>query len=126
MYIKQKYPTTMLPNCTVDPVLLILKRKFSNHKHPFTHCNKRNATELSKEVWQAKDNGIEPSIKWSIVSAAPLYHCRGSRCNLCLAEKIAILNGDRKIMLNKRSEIVNACRHRKKFKLKGIGLDGSL
>ena len=92
------------------------KARFSNHKHSFTHRNKRNATELSKEVWRAKDNGVEPAIKWSIVSTAPSYKCGGSRCNLCLAEKLAILSGDRKIMLNKRSEIVNTCRHRKRKK----------
>ena len=60
------------------------------------------------------------------VETAPSYKCGGSRCNLCLAEKLAILSGDRKMMLNKRSEIVNTCRHRKKFKLKSIRLDGSL
>ena len=108
-------------SCSTD-----FKARFSNRKHSFTHRNKRNATELSKEVWRAKDNGVEPSIKWSIVSTAPSYKCGGSRCNLCLAEKLAILSGDRKIMLNKRSEIVNTCRHRKKFKLKSIRLDGSL
>ena len=99
---------------------------FSNHKHSFTHRNKRNATELSKEVWRAKDNGVEPSIKWSIVSTAQSYNCGGTTYNLCLAEKLAILSGDRKIMLNKRSKIVNTCRHSKKFKLKSIRLDGSL
>ena len=107
--------------CSTD-----FKTRFSNHKHSFTHRNKRKATEVSKEVWQAKNNGVEPSIKWSIVSAAPSYNCGASRCNLCLAEKLAILSGDRKIMLKKRSEIVNKCRHRKKFKLKSIRLDGWL
>ena len=106
-------------SCSTD-----FKTKFSNHKHLFTHCNKRYATELSKEVWRVKDNGVEPSIKWSIVSAAPLYHCGGSRYNQCLAEKLAILSDNRKIMLNKRSKIVNTCR--KKFKLKSIRLDGFL
>ena len=71
-------------------------------------------------------NGVELSIKWSIVSTAPSYKCGGSRCNLCLAEKLAILSGNRKIMLNKRSEIVNTCCHRKKFKLKSIRFDGLL
>ena len=108
-------------SCSTD-----FKARFSNHKHSFTHRNKRNATELSKEVWRAKDNGVDPAIKWSIVSTAPSYKCGGSRCNLCLAEKLAILSGDRKIMLNKRSEIMNTCRHRKKFKLKSIRLEGSL
>ena len=72
-------------SCSTD-----FKARFSNHKHSFTHRNKRNATELSKEVWRAKDNGVEPSIKWSIVSTAPSYNCGGTRCNLCLAEKLAI------------------------------------
>ena len=108
-------------SCSTD-----FKTRFSNHKHSFTHCNKRNATELSKEVWRAKDDGVEPSIKWSIVSAASSYNSGESKCNLCLTEKLAILSSDRKIMLNKRSEIVNTCCHRKKFKLKSIRLDGLL
>ena len=94
----------------MDPVLLILKRDLVIRNIHLPIAIKEMlllVRELSNEVWRAKDNGVEPPTKWSIVSAAPLYHGGGSKCNLCLAEKLAILSGDRKIMLNKRSEIVN-------------------
>ena len=38
-------------------------------------------------------------------------------CQLCLAEKLAILWADPDTTLNKRSELVAKCRHRNKFKL---------
>jgi len=41
-------------------------------------------------------------------------------CQLCLAEKLAILTGDPKILLNKWSELVSKCRHENKFKLKNL------
>ena len=38
------------------------KTRFNNHKQSFAHRHKRNATELSKAVWNAKDAGkIPPS-----------------------------------------------------------------
>ena len=45
-------------------------------------------------------------------------HQGAKRCNLCLAEKLAILQADQRTLLNKRSEFVSKCRHRNKFKLK--------
>ena len=48
-------------SCSTD-----FRTRYSNHKHSFTHRNRRIAIELSKEIWQAKDNGIELSIKWSL------------------------------------------------------------
>ena len=46
------------------------------------------------------------------------YTSGAKRCNLCLAEKLAILQADQRTLLNKRSEFVSKCRHRNKFKLK--------
>ena len=124
--MKQKYSQTIsvLPNFIMDPVLPISKRNLVITNIYLPTVIKDMLTELSKEVWRVKDNGVEPSIKWSIVSAAPLYHCGGSRYNQCLAEKLAILSDNRKTLLNKRSKIVNTCR--KKFKLKSIRLNGFL
>ena len=100
------------------------KSRFRNHKQSVTHRNKRHATELSKEVWQVKNQSVEPSIKRSIVIAAPSYHCGSDRCNLCLAEKLAILSRDRKLMLNKRLKILIKCHDTKKLKLKSIRFEG--
>ena len=108
-------------SCSTD-----FKTRYNNHKQSFNHQNKRNSTELSKEVWRAKDKGIQPKIKWSIVRSAPDYKCGSRRCNLCLAEKLTILFGDKNLMLNKRSEILGKCRHTTKYKLKSIKFDGSI
>lgn len=104
-------------SCSTD-----FKSRYYNHQQSFNHKEKRHSTELSKEVWRAKDKGITPTIKWSIERSAPAYRCGGKRCNLCLSEKLTILRGDTTKMLNKRSEIIGKCRHKNKYKLKSISL----
>ena len=98
--------------CSTD-----FKARFYNHKQSFNDPRKRNNTELSKVVWQLKDNGTAPCIQWSVADRAPPYQCGSRHCNLCLAEKLAILQADQKSLLNKRSELVAKCRHSNKFKL---------
>ena len=39
------------------------KTRFNNHKQNLVHQRKRNATELSKAVWNAKDAETNPSIE---------------------------------------------------------------
>ena len=67
------------------------KTRFNNHKQSFVHRHKRNATELSKAVWNAKDAGTNHSIKWSIAAKTNPYQPGAKLCNLCLAENLAIL-----------------------------------
>ena len=99
----------------MDPVLLILKRDLViANIHLTTEINEMQPS-YQKKSGEQRTMMLSRPIKWSIVFAAPSYHRGGSRCNLYLAEKLTILSGDRKIMLNKRSEIVNTCHHRKKF-----------
>ena len=81
------------------------KARFNNHTHSFKEQHKRNATELSKAVWNCKDATMEPVITWSILYRAPLYRIGATRCPLCLAEKLLILQADQKSLLNKRSEL---------------------
>ena len=40
------------------------------------------------------------------------------RCNVCLIEKLEILDDTDLNLLNKRSEVISHCRHQNKFKLK--------
>ena len=94
------------------------KSRFYNHKQSFKFKNKANATELSKAVWQAKDAGNEPQIKWSIVTRTTPYQPGAKTCNLCLSEKLTILRANPSYTLNKRSELTGKCRHRNKYKLK--------
>ena len=90
-----------------------IKLNYKSHNR-----DKANATELSKTLWKYKDKGIKPRITWSIVCKLFAYTSGVKRCNLCLAEKLAILQADQRTLLNKRSEFVSKCRHRNKFKLK--------
>ena len=93
------------------------KDRFYNHIHTFKHQKKRNNTELSKLIWQSKENGLNPTITWSVEDKAPSYKSGSKRCHLCLSEKLAIIRGPKPAMINSRSEITSKCRHRNKFKL---------
>ena len=67
------------------------KTRYYNHTHSFNSDSKRNATELSKFIWSCKDSGLNPLISWKIVCHAIPYQYGCKVCNLCLAEKYAIL-----------------------------------
>ena len=73
--------------------------------------------ELSKEFWEIKKRGGTPKITWKIIRICRSYNPNSKRCLLCLNEKyeIATYKGDN--LLNKRTEIINTCRHRSKYKL---------
>ena len=93
------------------------KARYYNHIQSFKNPSKRNQTELSKLIWNLKDAGHSPAIKWSIACRATAYTCGMKQCHLCLSEKLAILLAKPDTLLNKRSELVAKCRHRNKFKL---------
>ena len=96
------------------------KTRINNHKQSLVHRHKRNATELSKAVWNTKDAGTNPSIEWSIAAKTNPYQPGAKSCNLCLAEKLAILQSNPDTTLNKRSELNSKCRQKSKFKLKSF------
>ena len=68
--------------------------------------------ELSKEFWEIKKRSGTPKITWKIIRIYRSYNPNSKRCLLCLKEKneIATCKGDK--LLNKRTEIINTCRHR--------------
>ena len=57
----------------------------------FTHESKRNNTELSKHIWQLKDQKKDFTISWKIPTKAKSYTNLTKRCNLCTTEKFYIL-----------------------------------
>ena len=79
------------------------KVRFYNHNQSFKNPSKRNQTELSKLVWSLKDANHNPVIKWSIVCKSKPYVCGAKQCQLCLAEKLSILQANPETLLNKRS-----------------------
>ena len=96
------------------------KKKYTNHKASFSHPNKRHSTELSKHVWNLKDNNIDYTITWKILKQAAPYNPASNRCNLCLWEKYFIICQPDLASLNKRNEVITSCRHANKFLLKNF------
>ena len=94
------------------------KQRWYSHRHPFSNPKLRYQTALSKYFWGLKDQGLSPQIKWKILRHSSAASSFNGRCNLCLDEKISIINfKNRKLLLNERNEVVFKCRHRGKFKL---------
>ena len=95
----------------------IWKSRFQNHVKSFNHERYRNETELSKEIWRIKEKNGNYHVSWRILKQYPTYNPASKKCMLCANEKVAILYYSGANLLNKRSEIISTCRHRKKYEL---------
>ena len=91
------------------------KERFNNHKKSFNNEKYEKETELSKYIWKLKKNKKDYSVSWSILKRAPAFSPGRKRCNLCIEEKLCLMQGNATKLLNKRSEIFAKCRHREKF-----------
>ena len=94
------------------------KTRYNNHNTSFRHESKRSSTELSRYIWELRDNNIQYNIKWKIVAKAKAYSNRNKQCNLCLTEKYFIIFRPGMATLNKRTELISTCRHARKFLLR--------
>ena len=75
------------------------------------------------------DDGLNSKFSWEISHKAHAYKLGMTRvCGLCLTEKVKLLSGHdgpekisrSVILLNKRTELLQKCRHRKKFTYAGF------
>ena len=94
--------------------------RYSNHMKSFRNRGYEHETELSKHIWELKDNNTEFYLKWSIAAYASPYRCGTRRCDLCLTEKFIIARAEQKNLLNRRTELISKCRHRNKYILKNL------
>jgi hypothetical protein len=93
------------------------KKRHANHKSDFKNEYRRHATKLSGYVWKLKEEDVQHEIKFKIVRKAKEYNPKTGMCNLCINEKLMIMEADQNIYLNDRTEILNKCRHSNKYKL---------
>ena len=91
------------------------KERFNNHTKSFKNKKYCDETKLSQFIWKMKEKKKKLEISWSILKKCRPYRAGARRCDLCLTEKLAIIQGNEKKMINKRSEIANKCRHYKSF-----------
>lgn len=95
------------------------KERLGNHKSSFGNRN-YNQTTLSAYIWKLKDRNISYNLSWNVAARAAPYTCSAPRCQLCTSEKVIIAMADSSTLLNKKSELVSKCRHRKKFLLSEV------
>jgi hypothetical protein len=98
-------PTNRPPQTYVGLTENSFKTRLANHKASFKSFDKRNATELSKYVWELKNRNIDYTIKWKLLKRAKPYNCVSNRCNLCFWEKYFIICKPKMATLNKRKEL---------------------
>ena len=99
------------------------KKRHSNHTRDFKHVKYQHATEPAKHIkdmWQLKNNNFYYSIKWWI--ASKVYgNANPLSCKLCLMEKHWIIKYfDDSNLSNKKSDVINKCRHQNKILLMNI------
>ena len=83
------------------------KTRYRNHLKSL----RNEKTELSKHVWNLKKENRQFSIRWAIVKQLPAGRNGKRNCTLCLEEKLMIMKGRSKNILNRRSEMFSKCRH---------------
>ena len=95
------------------PLIERIRNHYTNFKYPDMELK----TCLSKKIWELKRNSIDYDINWKIVCQVPAYNNITKRCELCITEKTLIMFADSRTCINKRSEIMSTCRHRRKWLL---------
>ena len=96
------------------------KERFGNHTRDFKHKTYSKSTELSKYIWDLKETGINPIVKWSIVQKS-CCNTKINYCKVCLLEKLYIIDFiDDNWLLNKRNEFIGGCKHQNKLMLKNV------
>ena len=94
------------------------KTRYRRHILTTRHDRYKTETELSNYIWTLKNKNTDYTITWRIVQTARAYTGGMMKCNLCLAEKYHILmNND---LINKKTELLNKCIHRRNFLIKNV------
>ena len=93
------------------PWLKNVKERFWNHKKLFNHIKYKNGKVLSQEFWKTKKCNGTTKIIQKIIRMCRSYNPDSKLRHLCLNQKYEIATYKEDILLNKRSEIINTCRH---------------
>lgn len=86
------------------------------HDKSFLERRSHTATALSEHVHDLKEGNVDYKLEWRILQRARGFDGING-CNLCEAEKSRIMFSE-KPLLNQRSELFNACCHRRLYKFK--------
>ena len=76
------------------------KECYNNHTATFSNKTKQKSTQLSKHIWELKENSIQHQISWGTASRACPYNGCLWKCNLCQAEILTIAKADPSSLCN--------------------------
>ena len=94
------------------------KQRHYGHMSDFKNRENRNNSKLAGYVREKKDGGVAiDNVKWEVIKKCHKYHPGGDMCDVCLTEKLSIMKNKAYNSLNKRHELMNSCRHRRRYKL---------
>ena len=105
------------PKCQGKTETYVDLQRWYKHEGDFKNSRRRTSTELSIHIWDLKDRNIPYSISWEVVRRAQTFSLVTNKCDLCIHEKFEILYNKISATPNKRNEIFNHCRHKKKLLL---------
>ena len=78
------------------------QKRYANHKKSFNLSKSKNDTILSIEYGDLKQKQQAPKITWEIKGQYKAYKPTLKKCNLCLNEKLSIIDHLDRNLLNKR------------------------
>ena len=87
------------------------------HQQSLQDRNHVTGTALSSKVWELRNAGYTPEVKFSLVKTARSALAQADSCKLCIEEKKIILYDKSKHLINTREEIFSRCRHRARWKV---------
>ena len=92
------------------------KTRYNGHTQSFRTEYKKNSTKLSQHIW---NHNIDPTtIEWSITQHANPFRPGQKTCDICLSEKLQIINSTKNNnCLNFRNEVARLCPHKAKYML---------
>ena len=128
LLILSKICLLIIPISDFDGLISLNDEEFGNPSlRSFTEikasvsCNCWILSSNKTEVWRIKDNKHNANIPWEILGRHQAYSTSSKRCSLCLNEKLKIVLHRDNNMLNRRTEILNKCRHKHKYALISYG-----
>ena len=76
------------------------EQRYYNHLSSFRHRQHEKDTRLSQYVRTKKGEGKACRIQWAVHRRPAAYSNKSKRCNMCLAEKLAIVQTPKHLSLS--------------------------
>ena len=97
------------------------KVRWNAHNSDARYISKRTKTTLADYIWSLKEKNIVYSQSWKVELSTKVYCPEIGVCGTCLSEKYWLLKNHKvRKLVNKRTEILNKCRHRAPFLLASV------